>query len=121
MSIEETNIKLSYQEAVLKIQEYERRMGIGEDDPAKDGYLVLVGILRQQNSYLGNIIVKDLIVTEDKSKAVSEYERAKALWEKLPTMIESVSNLKIALKMEGEEKKSFYKPISSKEIANGNV
>lgn len=101
------------------IQEYERRMGIGEKDPAKDGYLVLVKILRQQNEYLNDIVLKDMISTEDKSKSVSEYERAKALWEKLPTMIQSVSTLRMELKMDGEVKKDVYVPVSPKSIADG--
>jgi hypothetical protein len=104
-----------------RLLEYEKRMGIGEHDPAKEGYLVLVNILKQQNEYLKDIKIKELLTKEDKSKAVSVYERSKALWEGLPKMIESVSNLKVALKMEGENKKDIYKPISAKEIANGNV
>lgn len=100
-----------------RCEEYEQRMGIGEHDPAKDGYLVLVDILRQQNKYLKKIVIEDIIEKEDKSKAVSVYERAKALWEKLPTMIQSVSTLKIELKMEGEEKKDTYKPVSARTMA----
>lgn len=104
-----------------KILEYENRMGIGQFDPSKDGYLVLVNILQQQNDYLKTVKVAELLTKEDKSKAVSEYERSKSLWEGLPEMIESVNNLKIALKMEGEEKKSSYQPISAKQIADGHV
>jgi|SRR6478752_5583147 len=96
-----------------KLLEYEKRMGIGQNDPAKDGYLVLVNILQQQNSYLKTIKISELLMKEDKSKAVSEYERSKALWEGLPKMIENVTNLKIVLKMEGEEKKNNYNPISA--------
>lgn len=103
-----------------KVDEYEKRMGIGESDPAKDGYLVLVSILRQQNEFLGEFKLKSKISSEEKADAVM-YKNAKDLWEGLPKMIESVSNLKIALKMEGEEKKTVYKPISAKEIASGNV
>lgn len=105
-----------------KCEEYEKRMGIGQYDPAKEGYLVLVGILNQQNSYLKNVNIKSMITTDESgAKSKNEYERAKGLWEGLPKMIENVGNLKIALKMEGEEKKSTYQPISAKEIANGNV
>ena len=103
-----------------KCEEYEKRMGIGENDPAKDGYLVLVSILKQQNEFLGEFKLKSKISSEEKADAVM-YKNAKDLWEGLPKMIESVSNLKVALKMEGEEKRNIYKPISSKEIANGNV
>lgn len=103
-----------------KIAEYEKRMGIGEHDPAKEGYLVLVNILRQQNEYLGSFSIKSKIASDEKAD-MTAYKNAKELWEKLPDMIESVQTLKVALKMEGEEKKNFYKPISAKDIANGNV
>jgi hypothetical protein len=103
-----------------KILEYERRMGIGENDPAKDGYLVLVGILNQQNEYLKNFKISSKIASDEKAD-MTAYKNAKDLWENLPKMIESVSTLRITLKMDGEEKKSYYKPISAKEIANGNV
>ena len=103
-----------------KCEEYEKRMGIGGYDPSKEGYLVLVNILTQQNQYLSEFKIKSKIASDDKAD-MTAYKNAKDLWENLPKMIESVSNLKIALKMEGEEKKSFYSPISAKEIANGNV
>lgn len=102
-----------------KLLEYEYRMGIGEDDPAREGYLVLVEILRQQNTYLKTINIKDLLTgSEEKGKA-SEYERAKSLWEGLQKMIQSVSVLRLELKMDGDEKKNKIVPISSKAIANG--
>lgn len=101
-----------------KIADYERRMGIGQDDPAKDGYLVLVKILRQQNAYLKEINVKDMITKEDKTKSTAEYERAKGLWENLPKMIQSVSDLRVSLKMVVEdESKQNEKPISATSIA----
>ena len=103
-----------------KIQEYENRMGIGEEDPAKEGYLVLVGILNQQNAYLKDFKVKTFIASEEKGDQLA-YKNSKDLWENLPKMIESVSALKVALKMEGEEKKNVVKAITAKDIANGNV
>lgn len=103
-----------------RCEEYEKRMGLGQFDPAKEGYLVLVNILTQQNQYLAEFKIKSKIASDEKAD-MTAYKNAKDLWENLPKMIESVSNLKIALKMEGEEKKSTYQPISAKEIANGNV
>lgn len=103
-----------------KIEEYEKRMGIGQFDPAKDGYLVLVSILRQQNEFLQDFKIKSKIGSDEKADTIA-YKNAKDLWEGLPKMIEGVSNLKISLKMEGEEKKSNYQPISAKQIADGNV
>ncbi len=102
-----------------KCEEYEARMGIGANDPANDGYLVLVSILRQQNEFLGNFKLTSRISSEEKADAVM-YKNAKDLWEGLPKMIESVSSLKITLKMEGEEKKLSERPLSAKDIADGN-
>jgi hypothetical protein len=102
-----------------QIRELESRIGIGEDDPAKEGYIVLVDILRQQNKYLKNIKINDLLTSSEEKGKASEYERAKALWEGLSKMISSVSALRLELKMDGEQNKSTYKPITAKEIANG--
>ena len=110
----------SLEQLKQKIQEYENRMGIGEEDPAKEGYLVLVGILNQQNAYLKNFKVSTYIASEEKGDQLA-YKNSKDLWENLPKMIESVSALKVALKMEGEEKKNVVKAITAKDIANGNV
>lgn len=110
----------SLQDLQKKIDEYEKRMGIGNYDPAKEGYLVLVNILMQQNEFLKEFKIKSKIASDEKADVIS-YKNAKDLWENLPKMIESVSTLKISLKMEGEEKKSYYTPISAKEIANGHV
>lgn len=101
-------------------EEYEKRMGIGESDPAKDGYIVLIEILRQQNAYLGKFKIESFISSEEKGN-IAAYKNAKDLWENLPDMIKKVNTLKMELKMEGEEKKTLYSPISAKEIANGNV
>lgn len=103
-----------------KCEEYEKRMGIGEYDPAKEGYLVLVNILTQQNEFLKEFKIKSKISSDDKA-IVIEYKNAKDLWENLPGMIKNVSTLRVELKMDGEEKKNTYLPISAKEIANGNV
>ena len=103
-----------------RILEYETRMGIGQFDPAKEGYKVLVNILQQQNEFLSEFKIKSKISSEEKADTVI-YKNAKDLWENLPDMIKRVSTLKVELKMEGEEKKTVYSPISAKEIANGNV
>lgn len=103
-----------------KCEEYEKRMGIGDFDPAKDGYLVLINILRQQNAYLQDFTIKTKIGSDEKADTIA-YKNASDLWEKLPGFIQKVNNLKIELKMEGEEKKTVYNPISAKSIANGDV
>jgi hypothetical protein len=89
-----------------KVAELEKRLGIGQYDPAKEGYKVMVNILQQQNEYLGTFKIKDRIASDDKADQAA-YKNAKDLWENLPDMIRSVSALKIELKMEGEEKKTY--------------
>lgn len=102
-----------------KISEYEKRMGIGDFDPAKEGYFVYVGILNQQIEYLRDFKIKSRISSEEKSE-MAEYKNAKDLWENLPDMITKVDTLKVALKMEGEQKKSTFKPISPLTVAEGS-
>ena len=111
---------MAEQELLKKIADYERRMGLGEHDPTKDAYLVYVDILRQQTDYLKNFKIKSIIASEEKAAQV-EYKNAKDLWENLPNIIEQVGKLKVLLKMEGEQKKITYTPISAKEIASGSV
>lgn len=103
-----------------QLKEYERRMGIGEDDPAKDAYLVYVGLLRDQTDYLRGFKIKGYIASEEKGDQFA-YKNAKDLWEGLPKMISSVSALKVELKMEGEKAKEVFKPISASSIANGEL
>lgn len=100
-----------------RCEEYEKRMGIGQDDPAKDGYLVLIGLLRQQNEYLKEVKIKPMIGSDDAAKKI-EYKNAKELWEALPKMISAVSTLKSELKIDGvEATKPVQKPISPQSIA----
>jgi len=109
---------MTEQEYKNKIAEYEKRMGIGEYNPAKEAYLVYVDILRQQTEFLKTFNIKSKITEKDDQV---EYKNAKDLWENIPKLIENVNNLKIILKMEGEQKRPNINPISPKEIANGTV
>lgn len=98
-----------------KCQEYEKRMGIGNFDPAKEGYLVLVEQLQQRNQFLKTFKLKDKIGAIVKDDPV--YARAMDLIDGLPKMITSVSILRMELKMDGDEKKNIYKPVSARTIA----
>lgn len=79
-----------------KIEHYEKKLGLAKHDPAYDSCVVLNSIVKQQNDYLKSITIKDLIVSEDKSKS-SEYERAKGLWESLAKNVTSLNTLKAEL------------------------
>lgn len=90
-----------------KCQEYERRMGIGEGDPAKEAYLVLVKLLRQQTVYL-----KDFDLTKHIGGKPSEdgtFVRTQSLWEKLPDMVTRVRALRRELKINGDEEEEAKK------------
>lgn len=102
-----------------RIQELERRMGLGEHDPSKEAYLVLVDLLRQQSDYLKTFKISEKIASLAKEDAV--YPRANEMWEKLPNMIRAVANLRIELKMDEDDKSDMPKRISPKSIANGEV
>lgn len=103
-----------------RISQLENKLGIGGQDPAKDGYLVLVKILKQQNDFLNDFSIKSKIASDDAADKIT-YKNAKDLWENLPQMIKSVSSLRTELKMDEVEEKQDLKPITAKEIANGNV
>lgn len=101
-----------------KCEEYEKKLGIGQNDPAKDGYQVLVKILNAQNNFLGDFNLKSKIASDEKADVIV-YKNAKDLWENLPTMISKINALKAELKIEEEDKLTMKAPISAKEIANG--
>jgi len=100
-----------------RVKELEFRLGIGQNDPAKDGYVILVEILRQQNTYLKNFKISNTITSDDSAKKV-EYKNAKDLWEGLTSMIKNVAALRIELKMDDQTAKISEKPISAKTIAD---
>jgi hypothetical protein len=110
----------SIEELQEKIRHYEHIFGVSDHDPAIKGYKVLVSILRQQNDFLDTFKISSFIGAEEKSDA-TKYKNAKELWENLPKMIENVNALRASLKIEGEDNKTYERPISAKDIANGHI
>lgn len=96
----------SIEEIKKELEYYKNLFAAAENNIALKGYMVLVEMLKQQNEYLDSIQIKSLIVSEEKSK-LNEYERAKALWEGLPKMIQSVNTLKFELNIK-------YDPLDGK-------
>ena len=78
-----------------KCEEYEKRMGIGLNDPAKDGYLVLVNILRQQNEYLGEFSFSLKMAV---SKA--ESEKSENLKEKSENLLDAFKEISSGKKVQ---------------------
>jgi len=90
-----------------KCEEYERRMGIGEYDPAKDAYFVLVKLLRQQSEYLKSFNLQSHI--GGKPSEDGTFVRTQSLWEKLPELITKVKNLRSELGISADEQKDILK------------
>lgn len=111
----------SIEELKKKIAEYEKRMGIGSFDPVRDGYMVLVDNLRQQNEYLKGFKIAEKIGNAVKDDPV--YARSMELVEKLPKTISSISSLRQDLKMDGEDENEQHRviPISPQSIAKSKI
>lgn len=101
-----------------RCDEYEKILGLGEQNPAIEAYKVLNKLMRDQTEYLRNIVLKELITAEDGAKKV-EYQNAKGLWEGLPKMVTSLEGLKLELKIsEPTELKEITRPVSPQSIAS---
>ena len=83
------------------ILEYEKILGIGENDPMKNAFIIYVKILNQQSDYLKDFKIKDVISKVDKDSP--EYKRAMDMVDGLPKMITSVNDLKSVLKLTKED------------------
>ena len=77
---------------------YKKLVGVGNYDPATNGYMVLVEQLRQRNEFLKGFKINEKIGNAVKDDPV--YARATDLIDSLPKMISSVHSLKLELKME---------------------
>jgi len=86
------------EELKKELAHYKKVMGVGDYDPATNGYMVLVEQLRQRNEFLKEFKIKDKIGNAVKDDPV--YARAMDLIDGLPKMVSSVNNLKLELKIE---------------------
>jgi phenylacetate-coenzyme A ligase PaaK-like adenylate-forming protein len=84
-----------------QIAEYERMLGIGEYDPVKNAFTVLVQMMNQQVDYLKNFRITAHIDSADKESP--QYKRAMDMADGLPKMIASVNELRVTLKLTKED------------------
>ena len=91
----------SVQDLQKRISEYENILGIGDNDPMKNAFIIYVKILNQQTEYLKDFQIKDVITKTDKDSP--EYKRAMDMVDGLPKMIASVNDLRSLLKLSKEE------------------
>jgi chromosome condensin MukBEF ATPase and DNA-binding subunit MukB len=88
-----------------QLSEYERMLGIGEYDPVKNAFTVLVKMMNQQINYLNNFSITAHIESADKESP--QYKRAMDMIDGLPKMIASVNELRATLKLTPEEMKKL--------------
>lgn len=98
-----------------ELEYYKKIVGIGQYDPATNGYMVLVQQLRQRNEFLADFKIVEKIGNAVKDDPV--YARATDLIDGLPKMISSVNSLKLELGIEydaseGVERKGATTPQS---------
>lgn len=84
-----------------RVSEYEKILGIGENDPVKNAFIVYVRMLNQQTDFLKDFNIKTHIGKVDKDSP--EYKRAMEMVDGLPKMITSVNDLKTTLKLTKED------------------
>jgi hypothetical protein len=104
------------------VAEYEKMLGIGEYDPVKDAFKVLVKMLNQQINYLDNFSITSHIGNSDKDSP--QYKRSMDMIEGLPKMISSVNDLRTVLKLTKEdmqklqEKTTVTRALTAESIAD---
>ncbi len=84
-----------------ELEYYKKLFGIGQYDPATNGYMVLVNQLRQKNEFLSDFKINEKIGNAVKDDPV--YARATDLIDGLPKMISSLNSLKLELGIEYDE------------------
>lgn len=94
MPIEEIDYK-------KKCEHYEKLLGVGEYDPVKSAFIVLVKMLNQQSSFLNEFNIKAHITENDKESP--KYKRAMDMIDGLPKMITAVNDLRATLKLTKED------------------
>lgn len=101
-----------------QVEHYKKIFGTG--DIATRSYIAMVKILEQQIDFLNSYNIKSNISSDEKKDTIA-YKNAKDLWEGMPDTVLKLNKLKNELGIEYVEKEEEYVPISSKQIANGNV
>jgi hypothetical protein len=86
----EMDYKKLYEELSQKVAYY-------ETDPEKRAYFSLVRILNQQVDCLNDFYIKSNIT--GKASEDATFARTQGIWEKLPSMITSLNDLKTVLKI----------------------
>lgn len=85
----------------ITIEEYKKKLEFYENDPEKRAYFALVRIVNQQVDYLNSFNIKSNI--GGKASEDATFARTQGIWENLPSMITSLNDLKIVLKIKKQD------------------
>lgn len=109
-----------------KCEHYEKLLGIGEYDPVKSAFVVLVKMLNQQSAFLNGFEIKSHIADSDKESP--KYKRAMDMIDGLPKMITAVNDLRATLKLTKEDikqiegdKSIFFSKVTTPESIADNI
>lgn len=104
---------------------YEKILGIGQHDPVKNAFFVLVKMMNSQTDYLNNFSITTHIDNNDKESP--QYKRAMDMLDSLPKMIASVNELRATLKLNKEDMikiepaKTIFSKITTPESIADNI
>jgi hypothetical protein len=84
-----------------RCEQYEKVLGIGQHDPVKNAFFVLVKMMNDQSNYLNNFSIVSHIDNNDKESP--QYKRAMDMLDSLPKMIASVNELRATLKLNKDD------------------
>lgn len=91
------------------IEELKKRLDFYEKDPEKRAYFSLVRIVNMQVDYLNSFNIKEKI--GGKASEDATFVRTQGIWENLPKMISSLSELKSTLKIKSGDENDLEKGI----------
>lgn len=97
-----------------RCEQYEKILGVNDNDPVKNAFIVYVKMLNQQTAFLNEFKISEHISDTDKDSP--KYKRAMEMVDGLPKMITSVDELKARLKLTKDELLQLQsdKPVFSK-------
>lgn len=90
-----------------KIAVLEQKLQLYEKEPSKRGYFALVRIVNQQIDILNSFNLKNEIGNNPKED--KQYDRVKAIWEGLKSMLIDLKALKLELRITPEEEEGERK------------
>lgn len=89
------------------IEELVKKLAYYEKDPEKRAYFALVRIVNQQVDYLNDFNIKNNI--GGKASEDATFARTQGIWEKLPSMITSLNDLRAILKIKRQDEEDEMK------------